>query len=174
MEMVIGLIVNAVVLVALIGSLVIWARIRERKMTPDAFTIRKPIFIAYAGTFVIAFFGFLLFVSLIGPDADMRDPGLLLVISAFLLVGLFMLADTVYWKVSVDKNRIAYRALFRKSGVAEISDITRAIVEKRMKMTVYTREGKLFTTAITYAGYKMLADRLKQEGVTVEMQGGFL
>ena len=170
--MVIGLIANAVFLVALIGSLLIWARIRERKMTQNAFTIRKPVFIAYAGTFIIAFFGFLLFVLLLSPDADMGDP-VLLVIVAFLLVGIFMLADTVYWKVNVDNNRIDRRALFRKSVVAEFADITHAKV-LGMRMNVYTRDGKLFTAAATYAGYRILVERLKQENVTIETHLDFL
>ena len=174
MDIVIGVIVNAVFLVVLIGGLVIWARIRERKMTTEAFTIRKPLLPAYAGTIIIAFFGFLLFALLIGPEADRGDPVLLLVIAAFLLAGIFMLVDTVYWKVSVDKNQITYRSLFRKSGTAEFGDIIHAKEVKRMRMNVYTRNGKLFTAAVTYAGYRILTERLKQENVTIEIQGGIL
>ena len=174
MEMIIGLVVNAVFLVVLIVSLIIWARIRERKMTTDAFTIRKPLLTAYAGGFMIAFFGFLLFAVLIGGGEEAGDPVLLLVIAAFLLTGIFMLADTVYWKVSVDKNLVTYRALFRKSGIAQFSDITGAKEEKRMRMSVYASNDKLFTAAVTYAGYRILAERLKKENVTVETQGGIL
>ena len=166
MDIIIGLIVNAAFLVALIGSLMIWARIREKKMTPDAFTVRKPMFPAYTGAVVTVFSGFLFIVSLIGFDAD-TDVTTLLVIAAFLAAGIFMVADAVYWKVSVDKNRITYRALFRKSGEAGFRDITHAKAEG-MRMTVYSGEGKLFAAAVTYTGYRILSDRLRQENITID------
>ena len=172
MEVVIGLVADAVFLVALIGSLIMWARVRERKMTADAFTVRKPMPIAYAATGIIAFFGFLLFAFLIGPDLDMGDP-VLYVIIAFLLTGIFMLADTVYWKISVDKNRIAYRTLFGKRGTAEFGNIAR-VKSYGMKLSVYTGDGKMFTAAVTYTGYRTLIERLKQEKITIETQGSFL
>ena len=169
MDIVVGAIVNGLLLVALIGSLAIWARKREKKMTKEAFTVRKPMLPAYIGTFLIVFFGFLLFVLLIGPGEDI-DGITLLVLGTFLLVGILMLVDTLYWKVSVDKNRIAYRALFGKSALAEFGDITYA-KKRGITISVYSGNGKLFSAAITYTGYKILIGKLEQENIVIEDQG---
>ncbi|MCL2013411.1 MAG: hypothetical protein FWG69_00315 [Oscillospiraceae bacterium] len=166
MEIVIGLIVNAAALVVLIGSLVIWARKREKKMTTVAFIIRKPMITVYISVCIIVFFSFLFFVSLNDPDAELNVP-FLLVIAAFLAISLFMAADTVYWRISVYRNRIVYRALFRKSRVVEFNEITR-VTRGGMKITLYSGSARLFTVAATSPGYKTMIDRLNKENIVIE------
>ena len=166
MDIIIGLIANIAVLVVLIGTLTWWARKREKKMTPEAFTIRKPMFPAYTGAIVIVFFGFLLFAILIGPDRDLTDP-VLLVLLAFLLAGIWMVVDSVTWRVRVDENGLFYHALFRKDAAASFGDLNCAIQEK-MKISVYTKDAKLFSAAITYTGYNTLIERLKKERITIK------
>ncbi|MCL2112104.1 MAG: hypothetical protein FWH32_07670 [Clostridiales bacterium] len=169
-EIITALIINLAILIALIAVLLLWARRQEKGMTSDTFVVRRNKIPAFLGVAIIAVFGFLLFAMLLGGGGEEIDYSILPIIFVFLAAGVFIIADFVYWRVSVYKNRIAYRALFRKSWVIEFGDITHAKSEG-LRLSVYAGPKRLLLIAATYPGHKMMLERLTAEGISVEHTG---
>lgn len=148
------------------------ARSSEKKMDPQHFRVRQSRIGAWAGVFCALFFAAIMVVMTIFPN-DTVTLGGYLGFSCFVLLGLFIVAYYIMWKIDVDETGIQYSSMFRRTAripYAQMTNVVRNEAEFNGfagtgKVKIMLENEKPIKLEMNCRGYMLLLDKLRQHNV---------